>query len=166
MLWFCILSSQCLIVGGIFGILRPTLPLSFSEKGKLGKSNKENGHLNGFEYMQFEYMLFEYMYLSDLKIPYFCTRPPYPCKLFPWAQHSSPSWQDLICHRWTNRNWTQKDSTYNSLECEVEKKGSEVKNENLNTIHAKNCLLRGMWNGWTIRQNSAYFDALSNPFTH
>ncbi len=27
------------------------------------------------------------MYLSDLKIPYFCTCPPYPYKLFPWAQH-------------------------------------------------------------------------------
>ncbi len=30
------------------------------------------------------------MYLSDPKIPYFCTRPPYPCKLFPWAGHETP----------------------------------------------------------------------------
>jgi hypothetical protein len=58
-----------------------------------------------------------------------------------------------------------KDSTYNSLECEEEKKGSEVKSENFNTIHAKNCLHRGMWNGSTIWQNPAYVDALSNPFT-
>jgi hypothetical protein len=58
-----------------------------------------------------------------------------------------------------------KDSTNNSLECEVEKKGSEIKSENLDTIHAKNCLHRGMWNGLTIRQNSAYVDAFSNPFT-
>jgi hypothetical protein len=66
---------------------------------------------------------------------------------------------------WTNRNWTQKDSTYNSLKCEVEKKGSEVKRENLDIIHAKNCLHRGMWNGSMIRQNPAYVDVLSNPFT-
>jgi hypothetical protein len=37
-----------------------------------------------------------------------------------------------------------KDSTYNSLECEVDKKGSEVRSQNLDTIHAKNCLHRGM----------------------
>jgi hypothetical protein len=59
----------------------------------------------------------------------------------------------------------QKDSPYNSLECEVEKKGSEVKSENLDTIHTKNCLHRGMWNGSTIWQNSAYVDVLSNHFT-
>jgi hypothetical protein len=47
----------------------------------------------------------------------------------------------------------------------VEKKESEVKSENLDTIHAKNCLHRGMWNGSTIRQNTAYVDALNNPFT-
>jgi hypothetical protein len=35
---------------------------------------------------------------------------------------------------------TQKASTYNSLECEVEKKGSEVKSGNLNTSDAKSCL--------------------------
>jgi hypothetical protein len=40
-----------------------------------------------------------------------------------------------------------KDSTYNSLKCEVEKKGSEVKSENLNTTHAKSSLHKGMWNG-------------------
>jgi hypothetical protein len=45
------------------------------------------------------------------------------------------------------------------------KKGSEVKSENLNTLHAKNCLHRGMWNGSTIRQISTYVDVLSNPFT-
>jgi hypothetical protein len=44
-------------------------------------------------------------------------------------------------------------------------KGSEVKSENLNTTHAKSCLHRGMWNGSMIRQNSAYVDAFSNPFT-
>jgi hypothetical protein len=47
----------------------------------------------------------------------------------------------------------------------VEKKGLEVKSENLDKIHAKNCLHRGMWNGSTIRQNSAYVDALNNLFT-
>ncbi len=36
---------------------------------------------------------------------------------------------------------------------------------NLNTIHAKNCLHRGMWNCSTIWQNPACVDALSNPFT-
>jgi hypothetical protein len=36
------------------------LPLSFSEKEKLGKPKEEIGNLNGFEYM----------YLSDLKIQY------------------------------------------------------------------------------------------------
>jgi hypothetical protein len=77
----------------------------------------------------------------------------------------SPPWQDLLFHRWTNRNWTQKDSTYNSLECEVEKKGSEVKSENLDPIHAKNYLHRGMRNGSMIPQNPAYVDTLSNPFT-
>ncbi len=51
----------------------PTLPLSFSEKEKLGEPKEEIGNLNGFEYMdlsdlkipymQFEYMYFEYMYL-------------------------------------------------------------------------------------------------------
>jgi hypothetical protein len=51
------------------------------------------------------------------------------------------------------------------LVCEVEIKGSEVKSENLDTIHAKSSLHRGMWNGSTIQQNSAYVDALSNPFT-
>ncbi len=43
-------------------------------------------------------------------------------------------------------------------------KGSEIKSENLNTIHAKNRLYRGMCNGSTIQQNSAYIDAFSNPF--
>jgi hypothetical protein len=47
----------------------------------------------------------------------------------------------------------------------VEKKESEVKSENLDTIHAKNCLHRGMLNGSTIWQNSVYVDALINPFT-
>ncbi len=103
--------------------------------------------------------------LVILRYHIFCSRPPYPTKLFPWAWHSSPPWQDLLCHTQTNRNWTQKDSTYNSLKCEVEKKGSEVKIENLGTIHAKNCLHRSMWNGSTIRQNPVYVDALSNPFT-
>jgi hypothetical protein len=28
------------------------------------------------------------MYLSDPKIPYFCTRPPYPYKTFPWAWYN------------------------------------------------------------------------------
>jgi hypothetical protein len=59
-----------------------------------------------------------------------------------------------------------KDSTYSSLECEVENKGSDVKSEDLDTIHAKNCLHRGMWNGSTIQLNPAYVDALNNPFTH
>ncbi len=36
------------------------LPLSFSEKEKLGEPKEEIGNLNGFEYM----------YLSDLKIQY------------------------------------------------------------------------------------------------
>jgi hypothetical protein len=36
------------------------LPLSFSEKEKLGKPKEEIGNLNGFEYM----------YLSDFKIQY------------------------------------------------------------------------------------------------
>ncbi len=103
--------------------------------------------------------------LVGLRYHTFCTHPPYPYKSFPWAWHSSPPWQDSLCHRWTNRNWTQKDSIHNSLECEVERIGSEVKSENLNTIHAKNCLHRGMWNGSMIRQNPAYVDALSNPFT-
>ncbi len=43
-------------------------------------------------------------------------------------------------------------------------KGSEVKSEKLDTIHAKNCIHMGMWNGSTIQQNHAYVDALSNPF--
>ncbi len=43
-------------------------------------------------------------------------------------------------------------------------KGSEVKSENLNTTHAKSCIHRGVWNGSTIRQSSAYVDAFSNPF--
>jgi hypothetical protein len=47
----------------------------------------------------------------------------------------------------------------------VEKKRSEIKSENLDTIHAKNYLHRGMWNGSTIQQNSAYVDVFSNPFT-
>jgi hypothetical protein len=106
------------------------------------------------------------MYLSDPKIQYILFEyPPYPYKLFPWARHSSPPWQDLLCHRQTIRNWIQKDSTYNLLECEVEKKGSEVKSENLNTTHAKSCSHRSMWNGSTIQKNSAYVDAFSNPFT-
>ncbi len=103
--------------------------------------------------------------LVGLRYHIFSTHPPYPYKLFPWAWHSSPPWWVSFFHRWTNRNWTQKDSTHNSLKCEVEKKGSEVKSENLDTIHAKNCLHRGMWNGSTIRQNSANVDALSNLFT-
>jgi hypothetical protein len=45
------------------------------------------------------------------------------------------------------------------------KKGSEVKSENHNTTHAKSYLHKGMWNGSTIWQNSAYVDAFSNPFT-
>ncbi len=65
--------------------------------------------------------------LVGLRYHIFSTHPPYPYMLFSWAQHSSPPWWDSLCHRWTNRNWTQKDSTYNSLKCEVEKKGSEVK---------------------------------------
>jgi hypothetical protein len=43
-------------------------------------------------------------------------------------------------------------------------KESEVKSENINTTHAKSCLHRDVWNGSTIWQNSAYVDALSNPF--
>jgi hypothetical protein len=39
------------------------------------------------------------------------------------------------------------------------------KSENLDTIHAKNCPHRGMWNGSTIWLNPAYVDAFSNPFT-
>ncbi len=145
----------------------PMLPFSFSEKEKLGEPKEEIRNITMdlnicvlviskynicnlnkciLQYISFEYHL-------------------YPYKLFPWARHSSPPWQDLLCRRWTNRNWTQKDSTYNSLECKVKKKGSEVKSENLNTTHAKSCLHRGMWNGSTIQQNSAYVDVLSNPFT-
>jgi hypothetical protein len=37
------------------------LPLSFSEKKKIGKPKEEIRNLNGFEYM----------FLSDLKVPYF-----------------------------------------------------------------------------------------------
>jgi hypothetical protein len=37
------------------------LPLSFSEKRKLGKPKEEIGNLNGFEYM----------HLSGLKVTYF-----------------------------------------------------------------------------------------------
>jgi hypothetical protein len=37
------------------------LPLSFSEKEKLGKPKKETGNLNGYDHM----------YLSELKVPYF-----------------------------------------------------------------------------------------------
>jgi hypothetical protein len=51
-----------------------------------------------------------------------------------------------------------KDSTYNSLEWEVEKKDQRQKYKTSNTIHAKM-----EWS--TIRQNPAYVNALSNPFT-
>jgi hypothetical protein len=37
------------------------LPLSFSEKEKLGKLTEEIGNLNGYDYV----------YLSGLKVPYF-----------------------------------------------------------------------------------------------
>ncbi len=37
------------------------LPLSFSEKEKLGEPKEEIGNLNGYDYM----------YLSGLKVPYF-----------------------------------------------------------------------------------------------
>ncbi len=40
--------------------ISPTLPLSVSEKKKLGKPKEEIGNLNGFECM----------YLSGLKVPY------------------------------------------------------------------------------------------------
>ncbi len=126
---FCLINVQASVV------YFANAPSQLFWEGKLGKPKEEIRNLNGFEYM----------YLSDLKIPYFfCTSPPYPYKLFKWARHSSPPWQDLLCQRLTNRNWTQKDSTYNSLEYEVEKKGSEVKSENLDTIHAENCLHRGI----------------------
>jgi hypothetical protein len=53
MLQFCILSGQYLIVGSIFGILCPTLPLSFSKKGKLGEPKEEIGNLYGFHLNSF-----------------------------------------------------------------------------------------------------------------
>jgi hypothetical protein len=49
--------------------IQPKLPLSFSEKEKLGKPKEEIGNLNGFEYMylsdlKIQYMLYEYMYFE------------------------------------------------------------------------------------------------------
>ncbi len=149
---FDIHSGCCgLMVGGI---LLATLPPSFSKnniKQAHGRNRKPKMDLNTCT-------------LVGLKYQIYSTHPPYTYELFPWAQHYSPPWQDSLCLRRTNRNWTQKASTYNSLECEVKKKGLEVKSENLNTIHAKNCLHRGMWNVSMIWQNSAYVDAFSNPF--
>jgi hypothetical protein len=45
-------------------------PSKLFSEGKLGKPKEEIGNLNGFEHM----------YLSGLKVPYFCTHPPYPYK--------------------------------------------------------------------------------------
>ncbi len=148
----CYDSVFCLVNLQLSAVYFENGPSQLFWEGKLGKPKKEIGNLIGFP-------------LVGLRCHIFSTRLPYPYKVFPWAQHSSPPWQDSLCHRWTNRNWTKKDSTCNSLECEVEKTGSEEKSENLDTIHAKNCLHKGMWNGSTIRQNSVYVDALSNPFT-
>ncbi len=74
---FCILSDRCLSIGGIFA----NLASQHFWEGKWGEPKEEIGNLNGFEYV----------YLSDLKIPYFCTHPLYQLKLFSWARQAR-SW--------------------------------------------------------------------------
>ncbi len=81
-------SRFCLIYVQASVVYLANAPSQLSWEGILGKPKEEIRNLNGFEYM----------YLSNLKVPYFSTRPLYPLKLFPWAQHSSPPWQDLLCH--------------------------------------------------------------------
>ncbi len=60
-------SVLCLIDIQASAVYFANMPSQLFWEGKLGKPKEEMGNLNGFEYM----------YLSDLKIPYFCTCPPY-----------------------------------------------------------------------------------------
>ncbi len=58
-----------------------------------------------------------------------------------------PSMVRLALQLMNKQKLDSKDSTYNSLECEMENKDQRKKVKTSYTIHAKNCLHRGMWNG-------------------
>jgi hypothetical protein len=132
----------------------PTLPLGFSEKEKLGKPKEKNGNLkmdlnkcilviSRYNICNLNICIFVILRYNIYNLNILCIHISY------FRGHDT-----LPLHGKTHsaideqtETGPKKKSTYNSLKCEVEKKGSEVKSENLNTIHAMNCLPRGMWNG-------------------
>ena len=67
------------------------------------------------------------MYLSDLKVPYFYCLSSISKKVIFMGTTLFPSMARLALPLMNTQKLDPKDSTYNSLEFEVEKKGSEVK---------------------------------------
>jgi hypothetical protein len=101
-----IFSMCCL--GGIF-CYRSLLAI---RRKKIGECKEEIGNLNGFEYM----------YLSDLKVSYFYWLSSISIKVISMGTTPFPSMARLTLPSMNKQKLDPKDSTYNSLECEAEKK--------------------------------------------
>jgi hypothetical protein len=58
-----------------------------------------------------------------------------------------PPWQDSLCHNEQTETESKKTPPTTHLNVRWRKEDQRYKVKTLNTIHAKNCLHRGMWNG-------------------
>ncbi len=114
----------------------PPFPVSYSEKEKRWAQGRNCKSKRIWIHVQ-----------VILMYHIFSAYPPYPLRLFLWAGHSSPPWWDLLCHRWTSRNWIQQTPPTTHSNVRWRKKDQRLKVKTSNTIYAKNCLHRGMWNG-------------------
>ncbi len=148
-------STFCLVNVQALAVYLANAPTQLSWEGILGKPKEVIENLNGFEYM----------YLSNLKVPYFFYSSSISIKVFSMGTTLFPSMTRLPLPLTNKQKLDPKRLHLELTWMWGGEKGSEVKSENLDTIYAKNCLHRGMWNGSKIGQNSVYVDALSNPFT-
>ncbi len=155
-----------------WGYISPMLPLSFSEKEKLGEPKEEIGNLkmdlnicilviSRYNICNLNICILVILRYNISNLNILCIHVCYFCGHYTLPLHGK------TCSAINEQTETgpQKTPPTTHLNVKWRKKGSEVKNENPNTTHAKSCLHRGMWNGSTIRQNSAYDEALSNPIT-
>jgi hypothetical protein len=148
-------SGFCLVDVRASVVYFANAPSQLFWEGKLGKPKEDIGNLNGFEYM----------YLNDFKVPYFLYLSSVSIKVISMGTTLFPSMARLALPSMNKQKLDPKRLHLQLTQMWGGEKRIRGKRENLDTIDARNCVHRGMWNGSTIQQNSAYVDALSNPFT-